>query len=69
MEEFKDVGTLVESTGVVSVRCQADSADASGGIVEGNGPIASCENKFEFIAQCTGASYVPSIVNMHVESQ
>ena len=63
------MGTLVESIGVVSETCQADSADASGGIIEGNGPIAFCQNRFEFIAQCMGASYVPSIVNMHVESQ
>lgn len=69
MEKFDDVGVLVENTGVISVTCEADSADAGGGIIEGNGPIASCKNRFEFVAQCTRASYVPFIVNMYAESQ
>ena len=50
---------------MVSITCKADSADSCGGIVEGYGPVASCE----FISQRKGAGDVPSIVNMHVESQ
>ena len=54
---------------MVSITCKADSADSCGGIVEGYGPVASCEDGFEFISQRKGAGDVPSIVNMHVESQ
>ena len=58
MEEFDDVGALVESTGVISVTCKADSVDAGGGIIEGNGPIASCENKLRNVRE--QVTYHPS---------
>ena len=40
MKELEDVGSLVESAGVVGVSCQTDSTDSGRFVVESDGSVA-----------------------------
>lgn len=49
--------------------CQSDAADAGGGIVEGDGAIATLEKRFELIAEGQGAGDIPAVIHVHVQGE
>ena len=63
------MGALVESAGVIGLACKSDAADAGGCIVEGDGAIATLEDRFKFIAEGGGAGDVPAVIHMHVQGE